>query len=118
MRALVDSETGRRPEGPVRLLTHLRYFGYVINPVSFYYCFGADGETLETVVAEVTNTPWGEQDTYVMHCNGSCDRSVWRFSPKKKMHVATVKNRAERPSTEARMRTGRLTWPRPRRACC
>ncbi len=29
---------GRRPGGPVRLLTHLRYAGYVFNPVSFYYC--------------------------------------------------------------------------------
>ena len=35
----VEYETGIRPAGPVRLLTHLRYLGYVFNPVSFYYCF-------------------------------------------------------------------------------
>ena len=34
-----SAETGRRPAGPIRLLTHLRYFGYGFNPVSFYYCF-------------------------------------------------------------------------------
>ena len=28
MRDLVESKTGRRPAGPIRLLTHLRYFGY------------------------------------------------------------------------------------------
>ena len=27
--------------GPIRLLTHLQYFGYCFNPVSFYYCFDA-----------------------------------------------------------------------------
>jgi len=58
VRALVTERTGRRPEGPIRLLTHLAYFGYVFNPVSFYYCFAADGRRLEAVVAEVTNTPW------------------------------------------------------------
>ena len=58
--------TGPRAAGPVRLLTHLRTFGHCFNPVSFYYCFAADGERLEAVVAEVTNTPWGERHAYVL----------------------------------------------------
>ena len=66
VRNLVQQRTGRRPEGPIRLLTHLRYFGYVQNPVSFYYCFERDGETLDTIVAEVTNTPWKERHAYVI----------------------------------------------------
>jgi hypothetical protein len=66
VRALVAERTGRRPDGPIRLLTHLRYFGYVFNPVSFYYCFDAAGRALETVVAEVDNTPWGERHCYVL----------------------------------------------------
>ena len=41
-------------------------FGHCFNPVSFYYCFAADGERLEAVVAEVTNTPWGERHAYVL----------------------------------------------------
>jgi hypothetical protein len=52
---------GWRPAGPVRLLTQVRVFGRVFNPVSFYYCFAPDGRTLEAVVAEITNTPWGER---------------------------------------------------------
>ena len=66
VRALVAERTGRRPGGPIRLLTHLRYFGYVFNPVSFYYCFDTADRTVEAVVAEVTNTPWGERHCYVL----------------------------------------------------
>ncbi len=66
VRRLVARETGRRPAGPVRLLTQVRALGYVFNPVSFYYCFAPDGATLEAVVAEITNTPWQERHAYVL----------------------------------------------------
>lgn len=39
VRDLVMQRTGRRPTGPVRLLTNLSYFGYCFNPISIYYCF-------------------------------------------------------------------------------
>lgn len=57
---------GRRPEGPIRLLAHLRTLGHCFNPVSFYYCFRPDGETLDCIVAEITNTPWRERHSYVL----------------------------------------------------
>jgi uncharacterized protein len=66
LRELVEHSTGRRPAGPIRLLTHLRYFGHCFNPVSFYYCYDAAGEQVETIVAEVSNTPWGERHCYVL----------------------------------------------------
>ncbi len=66
VRDLVEKATGRRPDGPIRLLTHLRYFGYCMNPVSFYYCFDTGGRVVETIVAEVHNTPWGERHCYVL----------------------------------------------------
>jgi len=66
VRDLVEERTGVRPRGPVRVLTHLRYFGYCMNPVSFYYCFEPDSERLEFVVAEINNTPWGERFCYVV----------------------------------------------------
>jgi DUF1365 family protein len=62
----VEAVTGQRPAGPVRLLTHLRYAGLICNPVSFYYCFQADGQTLHSVLAEITNTPWRERHAYVL----------------------------------------------------
>jgi DUF1365 family protein len=81
--------TGARPVGPVRMLTHLRYFGLVMNPVSFYYCFRPDGETVDTILAEITNTPWKERHTYALRtadeANGACERPH-RFS--KTFHVS------------------------------
>jgi DUF1365 family protein len=66
VRDLVEQRTGARPTGAVRLLTHLRYFGFVFNPVSLYYCFDATGTRVDTVVADVSNTPWGERYQYVL----------------------------------------------------
>ncbi len=57
---------GHRPAGPIRILTQLRTLGHCFNPVSFYYCFDKGGGRLEAVVAEVTNTPWGERHAYVV----------------------------------------------------
>ena len=65
VRDCAQQVTGSRP-GPVRLLTHLRYVGYAFNPVSFYYCYAADGASLECIIAEITNTPWRERHAYVL----------------------------------------------------
>jgi DUF1365 family protein len=70
VRDLVLDRTGKRPEGPVRLLTHLRYFGFYMNPASFFYCYGPSGERVEAVVAEVHNTPWNERHCYVLTDTG------------------------------------------------
>jgi DUF1365 family protein len=70
VRDLVEERTGHRPRGPVRLLTTLRTLGHSFNPVSFYYCFAPGGERAEAVVAEVTNTPWGESHSYVLSRDG------------------------------------------------
>ena len=66
VRDLVQARTGVRPDGAIRLLTHLRYFGYCMNPVSFYYCFNKAGDKLESIVADITNTPWKERHQYVL----------------------------------------------------
>ncbi len=89
VRDIVEARTGNRPGGPIRLLTHMSYFGYCFNPVSFYYCFSDDGHTLETIVTEVNNTPWGERDTYVLPASENIGKqNAWRFQPAKKMHVS------------------------------
>ncbi len=66
VRNLVQLRAGFRPSGAVRLLTHLRYFGYLMNPVSFFFCYDSSGQSVEAVVAEVNNTPWGERHCYVI----------------------------------------------------
>ncbi|MDQ6619434.1 MAG: DUF1365 domain-containing protein [Pseudomonadota bacterium] len=89
VRDLVAQETGSRPAGPIRLLTHLRYFGCCFNPVSFYYCFDETGEKVETIVAEVTNTPWRERHCYVLAGapESQSDRYL-RYGTRKGMHVS------------------------------
>ena len=90
VRALVASRTDARPEGPVRVLTQLRSFGHCFNPVSFYYCFDASGEQLEAVVAEVTNTPWGERHAYALARDGAAANgsTVIRGDSEKALHVS------------------------------
>jgi hypothetical protein len=90
VRALVESRTGRRPRGPIRLLTHLRMFGFCFNPVSFYYVFDEADEQVETIVAEITNTPWDERHAYVLPLGSgkSAGAKVWRFEFDKEFHVS------------------------------
>jgi uncharacterized protein len=95
VRTLVAERTGRRPEGPIRLLTHLRYFGYIFNPVSFYYCLDAAGRTLEAVVAEVHNAPWGERHCYVLQQDIPGADRLQAQSPKA-MHVSPFHSMALR----------------------
>jgi DUF1365 family protein len=77
---LIRDRGGVPPAGPIRLLTMLRSFGVGFNPVSFYYCFGAD-EKLECLVAEVTNTPWGERHAYVLPGSGGNAGKELHVSP-------------------------------------
>ena len=89
VRATVARETGSVPKGPIRVLTHLRYFGHIFNPVSFYYCFDAAGEQVETVLAEITNTPWKERHAYVLPAaSGIRTGEVMRFQFGKTFHVS------------------------------
>jgi len=89
IRSLVETRSGTRPTGPIRLLTHPRYMGFGFNPVSFYYCFDAADARVEAIVAEINNTPWGEQHCYVLPATastGSADRLRFRFG--KDFHVS------------------------------
>lgn len=90
VRGRVEQELGARPQGPIRLLTQLRSFGHCFNPVSFYYCLEADGGGLEAVLAEVTNTPWGERHGYVLGPGGgagAAGEAIAGGAPKR-LHVS------------------------------
>jgi len=90
VRSLVEAQIGRRPTGPIRLLTHMRYFGHTFNPVSFYYLFDRTGTELEAWVAHVSNTPWGESHCYVHDAKQPDARSgrSLRFRSTKEFHVS------------------------------
>jgi uncharacterized protein len=88
VRELASQRLGRCLNGPVRLLTHLRYLGVLMNPVSFYYCFDETGTEVEAVVAEVNNTPWGERHCYVLDWRESSNGRLLRTSHEKEFHVS------------------------------
>jgi len=89
VRDRVEVETGVRPDGPIRMLAHLRYFGYCMNPVTFYYCFDAAGERVRFIVAEINNTPWDERHAYVLDVDAARPEGRtrrWQFG--KSFHVS------------------------------
>lgn len=89
VRRLVWERAGQTPDGPIRLLTHPRYFGYIFNPVSFYYCFDSAGERVRWIVAEITNTPWRERHAYVLDCGPGLEAGeTQRWSFVKAFHVS------------------------------
>lgn len=81
VRSYVARETGSRPCGPIRMLAYLAHFGYCFNPVVFYYCFEPSADRLEAVVAEITNTPWGERHRYLLRGSRSRFAKTFHVSP-------------------------------------
>ncbi|MET0986594.1 MAG: DUF1365 domain-containing protein [Steroidobacteraceae bacterium] len=90
VRDLIQQRTGMRPLGRIQLLTHLRYFGYSFNPVSFYYVYDESGATLQFIVAEITNTPWNERHAYVLSIAAAehAAPDEWRWCFGKVFHVS------------------------------
>jgi DUF1365 family protein len=75
------------PDGQIFLLAHLRYLGYVFNPVSFYYCCDRGGQ-LELVMAEVNST-FGEKYNYWLSAsNQQPCATAKRYTTAKQMHVS------------------------------
>jgi DUF1365 family protein len=89
VRDKVVSRGGKRPSGPIRMLSNLRHFGLVENPVTFYYCFESGGQRLESVLAEVTNTPWGDRHCYLIDGVGR-EGAVVSSRREKAMHVSPL----------------------------
>lgn len=83
----VGASIGERPDGRVAMLAHPRYLGYVFNPVSFYFCFDASN-TLHSMVADVTNTPWGERRAYAIRAVAGNRVTTETIESGKQLHVS------------------------------
>ena len=89
VRDSVEKSTGNRPVGPIRLLTQLRYFGHYFSPLNLFYCFTGDGAGVESIVAEVSNTPWNQRHLYVLHPDKqTATDGVLRYRHPKSFHVS------------------------------
>ncbi|KAK9813210.1 hypothetical protein WJX72_010648 [[Myrmecia] bisecta] len=67
-------------KGKVEILTDPISAGYVLNPISVYYCYSDAGQ-LETCIAEVTNTPWAERVTFAFNPEGEQVPKTLHVSP-------------------------------------
>jgi DUF1365 family protein len=86
VRELVRARLGVEATGPICVLTHARAFGHCFNPVSLYYCFDLCRGDLVALVADVTNTPWGERHAYVFRGTSGVRRLVG--TEDKALHVS------------------------------
>ncbi|XP_074269586.1 uncharacterized protein LOC141592711 [Silene latifolia] len=69
--------------GLVQLLTIPASVGYEQNPLSVYYCYDFEGteSKLKKCIAQVTNTPWGEQVTFVFNPSSDVVAKALHVSP-------------------------------------
>ena len=75
----------------IELITSLRYFGYVFNPVNFYCCFDESDELIG-VVTEVNNT-FGETHLYVLSEQVREQKNRFKiYSWPKEFHVSPFNN--------------------------
>ena len=79
-------ETEQHFEGQIFLLANWRYFGLQNNPIACYFCKGKTSQRLEFIIAEVTNTPWGERHSYVLPVNH--EEALFQTEFKKELHVS------------------------------
>lgn len=86
MRLLLN-ENAIKADGEIWLQTFPRVFGFVFNPVSFWYCHDRDGG-LRAILAEVNNT-FGESHRYLLTApqHERIDTNT-TLECKKQMHVS------------------------------
>lgn len=85
VRRLVLEQLDLQLDGPVRMLTQVRSFGMLFNPVSLYYCHDSRDQ-LCAIIAEVSNTPWRERFCYVMRTDPA--QASQQFELSKAFHVS------------------------------
>ena len=90
VRKTMTEQTGTPVKGPISVLTHLRTFGHCFNPVTFYYAWDEKKDKPHALMAEITNTPWGERYVKAFQWDDSdterSDKSKHRFE--KEFHVS------------------------------
>ena len=75
------------PDGPIFLLTHLRYLGYCFNPISFYFCYDQSG-SIHSVLAEVNSTFGESRNYWLTEQNRQRSANALHYRCAKAMHVS------------------------------
>ena len=86
VKELIEKKIGVKPKGSVQLITHMAYLGFRFNPVSFYVLRN-DNNQIDFIVAEINNTPWGEQFCYVIDARHQPSDAI-NAEMKKQFHIS------------------------------
>ncbi len=87
VRADAAQVLGHSVEGPVRMLTQVRRWGWLFNPITVFLAWNnTDATTPSSAVLEVSNTPWKERHRYPLALAQSGTDLVARFD--KALHVS------------------------------
>jgi uncharacterized protein len=88
-RVIRDARAHQVPlkDGPIFLLTHLRYLGYCFNPISFYFCYDGDGR-VDAVLAEVNSTFGESRNYWLWSGNQDGAKKALHYHCSKEMHVS------------------------------
>jgi DUF1365 family protein len=97
-RELAADTEGAAPSGAIRVLSTPRFCGIAFNPVRFIYLNGDDGR-VEGLIAEVTNTPWG--DTHAYAARREPGAKTLRATFRKRLHVSPFMPMDQRYEIEA-----------------
>ena len=85
VRKKVLESTKKMPEGKVYLLTTPGIFGLTFNPICVYFVHDINGQP-DTIILEVSNTPWNKIHRYILPVRGLGNGKPIRFS--KNFHVS------------------------------
>lgn len=88
LRELVKQYNGIYPDGEIYLITQLACLGYCFNPITVYLVFNKNDSDINTIVLEVTNTPWSERHHYILPLAQHKQKNRAYFSFKKALHVS------------------------------
>ncbi len=86
VRSDISAALGRPVNGPVRMLTQVRRWGWLFNPITIFLLWDDPTERPVGAVLEVTNTPWKERHRYplVLEAEGANLRATFA----KELHVS------------------------------
>ena len=90
VRSDLQSVLGFAPAGPVRVVTQVRRWGWLFNPITLFLAWDKDNDHPVGAVLEVTNTPWKERHRYPIALEREGGKYTSTFS--KELHVSPFLN--------------------------
>ena len=88
VRADLAAVLGRAPSGAVRVLTQVRRWGWLFNPITVYVAWDTDPDQPVGAVLEVTNTPWKERHRYPIVLSTPDEHGWMTGTADKELHVS------------------------------